>query len=394
MLKRHFHSRARIAALAALAGGVLAVLAPDRGRGDDLTAALAEAVEEEVLLLGQPVVFREPSALAYGEAVFLGIVDEGEPADVYYAAVRAEDGQVLDVRDLRNLTRTSSADEGLLTVFGADHVAFGSRVDGRFDAIVVLGLRGERAELTADWPRRARLQNAVSNYQAQGRRRGFDRRRYALEVPSGTLSFAAEGERLVAGLEQGEVVLQAGDDTPTAGAELVRFEAPAKGMPGTLTWVVDTVRSLPFVGPEPIAWLEHRVFALKDALQRAYYTAFGEPDTEQEVADELGLADLSEEATRRRAELAVTDPELGWPPAQLDPVVRSPERGEGEWVAVVDDPFVRSYPGAPPAFYTTFLQVDPDRPFTRVYVVTWDPRAVQLRVMTGTREPESATGAT
>ncbi|MEM6956262.1 MAG: hypothetical protein AAF645_11255, partial [Myxococcota bacterium] len=45
------------------------------------------------------------------------------------------------------------------------------------------------------------------------------------------------------------------------------------------------------------------------------------------------------------------------------------------------------------AFYTTFLQVDPDRPFTRVYVVTWDPRAVQLRVMTGTREPESATGA-
>jgi len=61
---------------------------------------------------------------------------------------------------------------------------------------------------------------------------------------------------------------------------------------------------------------------------------------------------------------------------------------------VVDDAFVRSTPNAPPAFYQTFLQVDLDRPFTRVYVVLWDARQVQLRVMTGTREPESATGET
>ena len=51
-------------------------------------------------------------------------------------------------------------------------------------------------------------------------------------------------------------------------------------------------------------------------------------------------------------------------------------------------------PNAPPAFYSTYLLVDPERPFTRVYLVVWDPRAVQMRIMSGTREPESATGAT
>ncbi|MCC6878149.1 MAG: hypothetical protein IT378_27800, partial [Sandaracinaceae bacterium] len=62
------------------------------------------------------------------------------------------------------------------------------------------------------------------------------------------------------------------------------------------------------------------------------------------------------------------------------------------WIPIVDDPFVASYPNAPPAFYQTFVRADPERTFTRVYVTLWDPRQVQLRIQAGTREPESSTG--
>ena len=88
----------------------------------------------------------------------------------------------------------------------------------------------------------------------------------------------------------------------------------------------------------------------------------------------------------------VTDPELGWPPAPLAPVLPDPVRGEGEWLPVVDDAFVNAYPNAPPAFYQTFLRVDPERPYVSVYVTLWDPRQVQLHLVMGTKEPRERDG--
>ncbi len=132
------------------------------------------------------------------------------------------------------------------------------------------------------------------------------------------------------------------------------------------------------------------MFGVKDALERAWYAIF-DADTEGEVADDLGVTDAER---RRRLELSVTDPELGWPPPRLEPVLGQGVEGEGEWIAVVDDPFATSYPGAPPAFFQTFVRADPDRAYTRVYVTIWDPRQVQLHIVSGTREPESATGET
>jgi hypothetical protein len=61
---------------------------------------------------------------------------------------------------------------------------------------------------------------------------------------------------------------------------------------------------------------------------------------------------------------------------------------------IVDDPFVKERAHTPPALYQTFLRVDPERLYVRVYIVLWDPRQVQLHMVAGTREPESATGET
>lgn len=379
--------------------------ASDYGDAGSLAESLAEALEDEVAVDPAGVVPFGPGggALGFGAILFRGREVEG-PADLFYVEARlGSDGEVLDTRRLRNLTRTSSADEQTPTLMGEGdrYAVYASRAGESFDAVTILDLGGEPDGVTQGWPARARLQNAVTNLQESGRFAGFGRRRYSLDPASDALELSVEGSRVVATLGPGE-----GDDAPTRlvidpaqlepieGAERVRVRPVEKGMPGTITWVVDTVRNLSFVGPEPIAWLEHRVFGVKDALQRAWFGVVGGPDTAAEVADELGLEGVDEEVARRRLELAVTDPDLGWPPAPATPVVRRPAEGEGEWIAVSDDPYVASYPNAPPGFVTTYLQVDPDRPFTRVYIVAWDPRQVQLRVMTGTREPESATGET
>ncbi|MEM9067805.1 MAG: hypothetical protein AAGE52_04840 [Myxococcota bacterium] len=356
------------------------------------SASLAEVLADEVDVEAESVLWWGPeSSVEYRSAIFRGFVADGQPADLYYVAARVtSDGDVLAVRGLSNLTRSSSADELSPMRIGDDHAAYAVRVGEAYDAFCLLDLRGEAPSVTEGWPRRARAQNAISNLQETGRLAGFGRTRFALRPASDDLALRVEGSQLVA--EAGEARVVVGlDGEVVEGTERVERQDQEKGMPGTITWVVDTVRNLSFVGPEPIAWLESRVFAVKDFFQRAYYGAFGTPDTEERVAEELGV---TEEESRRRAEFSITDPEIGWPPASLDPIIDEPARGEGEWIAIVEDPFVQSYPNAPPALYTTYLQVDPERPFTRVYLAVWDPRAVQLRMMSGTREPESATGET
>ncbi|MCB9635133.1 MAG: hypothetical protein H6721_23660 [Sandaracinus sp.] len=393
--RAHLRDRLRLVIAALVGLAVLLVLRWD-GFADagGFEASLVEALAERVDVDPSSALrFGEGGVLRYEPVIFRGTVEEGGPADLFFVEVRAaEDGTVLSTRHLSNLTRTSSADELAPQRVGPHHAVFVAKVGGQFDAVTMLDLRGEPEAVTHGWPARARAQNAITNLQETGRGVGFGRRRYAIRPASEHLELAIEEGRVRMTLDEGSVVeLDPEALDPVAGAERVEPNEQEKGMPGTITWVVDSVRNLSFVGPEPIAWLESRVFAVKDYFDRAYYAAAGGPDTEAEVAAEMGV---TEEEARQRAELSATDPELGWPPAPLEPIIDAPARGEGEWLAVVDDPFVKAYPNAPPGFATTFLQVDPERPFTRVYVIAWDPRQIQLRIMSGTQEPESATGET
>jgi hypothetical protein len=71
-----------------------------------------------------------------------------------------------------------------------------------------------------------------------------------------------------------------------------------------------------------------------------------------------------------------------------------PLENEGKWRLLENDPFVRTNPGAPAPFATTFIRVDRDRQFDQIWVTIWDPRQVELHTMSGTVEPKSATGET
>ncbi len=394
-LRQSWRRRRRL--LVGLAVGVLA-LTIVRGTlsgasGPTLEEALATVAARDGIVVDPAAVTwlaEDGGPLVMRPVLFLGR-EEGALTDLYYAEVRVGgEATALDVAWMSNLSRTASAEEGALVRHG-DHVAYASRVAGRYDSVTVMDLRGEPAALVAGWPTRARWQGQVTNLQDTGRAEGFGVVRYQLLDPAEELALSTREGRFVAAIGDERLVLDPARTEPARGGDLVEIQEQTKGMPETVSWLVDTVRNLSFVGPEPIEWLENRVFGVKDALTRAYHGVFGAPDTAEAVAEELAMPE--EVPEERIAMLTITDPELGWPPAPLEPLIQQPSvEGEGGWIPVVDDPFVNSYPNAPPAFYQTFLRSDAERQYTRVYVTIWDPRQVQLRIQSGVHEPESATG--
>ncbi|HEX7668591.1 MAG TPA: hypothetical protein VF395_03365, partial [Polyangiaceae bacterium] len=91
---------------------------------------------------------------------------------------------------------------------------------------------------------------------------------------------------------------------------------------------------------------------------------------------------------------APPDPEIGFPPPAIPALVTPPLTDEGAWFSLASDPFVHGNPGIPGPLVTTYLRPDGARPDSRVIVVEWDPRQVELDVVPGTEEPQSATGET
>ena len=398
---QHARERTRLLlACAALLAFVLAWRGTHVGTGSDPDAALRGWLERHgYALAGDDLIWlAEPQGALSLRPVLLVAHRSGELDDVYYAEVRASEHVVHDVFWLTNLTRSSSAAEAGLTRIG-DHVAFAVRVGTAAEAVVVLDLRGESGALTREWPWYARIQNAITNLQETSRRAGMGRWHYRLQAPVRALRLRAENGLFVLDADGLVIALDPGSPVPVMGSELVEAAAQSKGQPGTITWLVDTVRNVSFIGPEPIAWLEHAVFGLTDRANRAYHDVFGVQLEDQQMQQALVAQTAAPpppppDPPVRHALLTAQGPELGWPPARLERVLDDTVKGEGEWLPAVDEAFVNAYPHAPPAFYQTFIRADRERPYASVYITLWDPRQVQLHVAMGTAEPESATGET
>ncbi|MEZ4309928.1 MAG: hypothetical protein R3F14_17965 [Polyangiaceae bacterium] len=129
-------------------------------------------------------------------------------------------------------------------------------------------------------------------------------------------------------------------------------------------------------------------FTLLDFMMRNKEAVTGDTGAE-DIAKDLGQTTLA--APTRTIPV---DPEIGWPPAPLEPYVTPALQGEGQWNPQDSDPVIRVAPGLPPAMLTTFIRSDRGRKATRVYVALWDPRQVELHMMAGTVEPKTATGET
>ncbi|MDP9152228.1 MAG: hypothetical protein M3O36_20070 [Myxococcota bacterium] len=310
------------------------------------------------------------------------------PSDLYLVEARlSPEGAVLEVGAAWNVTDTSGVDESRPAVRGALAV-YSTTADGLCTGVHVLDLAGRSGASPGayrDFTRLQRLQAALTNLQQTGQAAGIVHDTFALDPVAGRATVSwLDDERVEVHADEREIVIDARSSRVLSGEKYVRVVRDERARPGSLaTWAVDRVRAMPWFGDERMQWVKAVAFT---ALDR-YREHFSGATTSEEVQDELGL--------RRPAAGAspFSDPDVGWPPQPIKPLVAPPLAGEGRWITLDRDPFITPTPGGgDPAFVTSFLRPDPRRPDVRVYVTLWDPRQIALHMEAGTVEPISANG--
>jgi hypothetical protein len=380
--------RWRVAAFAAACA--LATVAARDGVPDNDPASLARAIGGATGGIVQPQDVRwettggELSDLVLGRfALALSSKTAGGPRDVWRVRVHlTPEGHPLAVTSAYDLTQTPLGDDHALVVRGT-RAAFATFAYGQEQSVTELELTGEgsqnKSETTLD-----RVTIAIQNLQNTGTLDGVGR----VDV-----GFDAPGERIGLALGDDALAIDLGDTSGVRHATLVYDRAdlvqPVAGMHAEaarhlpkrfIFWAVDTVRAV--TGPAPIAWLEEKVFALRDALKQATFRREGTQDELARTPPQIlggGAGDESHGA---------------WPPANLPSIWKSTERGEGVWKPYAPA-WMRKFSPAgnpPPAFYTTFVRPDAERPYAHVLLVAMDARQLELGMEAGTEDPKPLTG--
>ncbi len=379
---------------------LVGILGVELAGGDVLASgysSLADALVEEGLRVSDGEVHAlkaqrrgsDPQLVVFRASV---AGDPGGLGDVWAAKViLSPDGRVAELARAHNLTRTSSADETTPVTLGR-FALFARKIEGKTVGLELLDLAGEPVTQLGAL---ARIQRGISNVQQTGQWGGVGKRSYAFKTPAEALTIGTQENMFSVEVDGDALLIDPRYERPLEGGAMVDVRAPAPGVTELVPWLVDTVRGISWVGAERIAWLENKVFALRDRVKQAYHSV-SSVDHAAEAAADLGITTQAPPAEVEKVErLSIPDPESGWPPSALAPLIATPEvAGEGKWRAIVDDPYVRELPDGSPVFFQTFLRADPERDWARVYMTLWDPRIVQLHIVAGTEEPLSATGET
>ncbi len=316
--------------------------------------------------------------------------DKNDTFDLFMVAARlSPEGHLLDVGDVHNLTRTSGADEGV-PVLNGRLAAYVVALDGRPEAVHVIDLGGHEARDYEELTRFQRFQVGVADLQQTGQSRGVKRTVYALVPPPtrADLTFRADGT-LEIKTDTRSLVINPSREAVVDGTAYVRVTPESVAKPPTFApWMSDRLRAVSWFGDEKNQILKVITFTALEWLKGAKTKLTG--DTGEKDAQE-DIAALNQ-GNGGSPPATFADPEIGWPPKPLDPLIKPPLTGEGQWVALEKDAFITPIPGVPAPFLTTFVRGDPAAPQTRVYVTLWDPRLIALHMEAGTVEPVSATG--
>ncbi len=309
----------------------------------------------------------------------------GEAWDIYLARTRlSPEGALLETSAISNLTRTSVASEASLVTEG-EHAAWTIGDAARTYRVELVDLHGEPRPSGPDWTRLGRVQHAISNLQGTGQLSGVGYRSFKLDPAAQRLTLGFEGERLIVFADGHRISIPFDAHAPIDGLRYLREDDREIARPGNLiTWAVDRARALSWFGDERMQFTKAIAYAALDRVDRAigavHEAAAQEPDAEELGGD--------------AAPAVHADPDSGFPPGAITPPLAPPLPGEGRWFLLDHDPYVRTTPGVPVPLATTFIRPDGARPDSLVYVIAWDPRQVDLDVVAGTEEPQSATGET
>ncbi len=379
-----------------LATATVVSVAATRGTATtpDRASALIAALAERGILVAAPEDVRwvdAPSGvlgvLGGARAIVRGMPAPGDPSDLFLVETRlSPEGVLLGVGAAHNLTETTGADEGRPLVRG-ERLAYVARdlLEGSKVSVHVLDLAG-RGAAPAEWTRLERAQNAITAYQQTGQLRGVVRHAVAIDPAPHEVAIALEDDALALRADGREARVPLADASPPP-PPWVKLETAEVSRPGNLvTWAVDRVRAVPWIGDDTMQTVKAVAFTALDFVLR----------NKEAVTGDTGAADIAADLGTNELDPPVrampVDPEIGWPPGPLEPWVVPALPGEGQWNPRDNDPFVRVNPGLPAAFLTTFIRSDRERKATRVYVALWDPRQVELHMMAGTVEPKGATG--
>jgi hypothetical protein len=310
-----------------------------------------------------------------------------DPADIYLIETRVSpEGHLIELTDVFDISDTSAADERALIVKG-DRAAWLIGQENAIASVQYADFRGEPRPLGRGWTLLSRLQNAFTNLQETGQFAGLGRRSFKLEPPAYKVVLGFSDNALLVDADSHRIRIQTDPPLSLEQNQFISEQTPPKARPGNLvTWAVDRVRALPWFGDDRMQWLKAVAFDGVDHFNQIVGTVTGD-DGSDTVKEELGdlFSSPSGEAT---------DPETGWPPAPMEPMLDPPLKGEGKWSSLEKDPFVKKNPGAPSPFVFSFIRSDRARIYSQIFVTLWDPRQVELHAMSGTVEPKSATGET
>ena len=340
--------------------------------------------------------------------LFLGSEAPGAPRDVFRAHVRVTpEGRPVAVRAPFNLTSTPLGDDHALVV-RERRAAFATLAYGQEHSVSVLELDGEQAAnepKAFGWADRA--MRYLTNLQQTGSGRGVGRVEVTLDPPAQSVGLALDEAGLAIEVRDVEGEKRARLDPVRAelqpAFEGMRAEAVPHLPKRFVFWAVDTVRAISFIGPAPIAWLEDKVFGVKDTVKRIAWGVGGTDDALAEAAPPAPVLDASK----------VAEGDVEWPPADIPSMWKKPEKNEGVWqtpklpwlkrlplapvaaaasaleVAAKDD---AATPTAPLPFARTFVRPDEKRPYASVTLVAMDMRQLELQMEAGSEDPKPLTG--
>jgi hypothetical protein len=310
-----------------------------------------------------------------------------DPADIFVVETRVSpEGHLIELTDVFNITDTSAADERSLIVNG-DRAAWVIGQDNAIASVQYADFRGEPKPVGRGWTPLSSAQNALTNLQETGQLVGVGRRSFKLEPLAYKVVLGFSPSALLVDADSHRIRIQTDPPLSLEQNPWLLEQTPPKARPGNLvTWGVDRVRALPWFGDDRMQWLKAVAFDGVDHFNQIVGSVTGD-DGSDTVKEELGdlFANPSSEST---------DPETGWPPAPMEPMLDPPLKGEGKWSSLDKDPFVGKNPGAASPFVFSFIRSDRQRIYSQVFVTLWDPRQVELHAMSGTVEPKSATGET
>ncbi|MBK7581866.1 MAG: hypothetical protein IPI67_16860 [Myxococcales bacterium] len=342
------------------------------------------AVAEEVFFLDP-----EPGTLASIRTTVRALVRAraGEdPSDIWLLTSRwSPEGRLLEITGSYDLSDTSAVDEQSLVVDGL-RAAWVIGSDGKAFTLKLADLSGEPRP--SGWSTLARWQSRITNLQETGQQTGVGQRSFRLDPPAEHTRLHFDGDGLSADADGRKIRIPTSGDGPIEGGHYLLEQTPEKSRPGNLvTWAVDRVRALSWFGSDRMQLVKAVAFEGLDAFQRVVGKLTGDTGAERVKEELAGLED---------APLApeLPDPETGWPPAPMEPMISPALDGEGKWRPLDKDPFIPRNAGAPAPFVQSFIRTDQKRAYNQTWVLVWDPRQIALHSMSGTVEPKSATGET